>query len=147
MKISVKHRLLIKQILKFLGVQVTCFFILYVFKLSVAIYFTVGTVTAREASYIHICLIIQFIFWIFSLIHYLRWEKKISYIILILGLFYVLILPGDGIYKIPTIIQINNPLPLLIYDIDIIITLNIYLFVMSIAMYYAIVSIRNKLSK
>lgn len=139
MKLSIRHRLLIKKILNFVGIQIVCFFILYVYKLSVAIFYI------SEDYGIHICIIIQYVFWICSLKYYLKWEKIVSYTILAIGLLSILAISDSGIYKIPTIVNINNPLPLLIHDIDIIITLNIYLFLMSIIIYYTTVSIKNKI--
>ena len=142
MKMTIKQIFYIRQTLKVLGLQLVCFAILYVYKLSVVIAYIVEQI-ADETYFIHLCLTIQYIFWIHLFRHYLNWEKKVSYVILILGLLFISSFSCNELFEIPTIIKINNPIPLFIYDIEIIITLNIYLFVASVIMYYTIVSIKK----
>jgi hypothetical protein len=123
-----------KSLIKILLLQFCCIFMLFIFGItySIIVIFELCNISITYA--LIISLIIQYSFWIYQCYNIYKWNKVITALILFIGIVFLLSL-ADNIYNIYPIIKTVRFIPFLQPEIDIMLTIIIYINTSSVMLY------------
>lgn len=134
---------IIKRLLKLFALQISCLFMLFIFGITymMIVIFELLNINIEYACIISI--LAQYVFWIYQCYRIFNWDKTITKATLFIGILLVISLVFIDIHKISTIVHIENIIPFMQPEINIMLTLALYLNVICTTLYFVMINLYN----
>ena len=132
---------IIKQLIKLFALQISCLFMLFIFGIT---YMMIVIFELLDINYEYACIIsilAQYVFWIYQCYRIFNWNKIITQITLFVGIILVMSLVFIDIFKISTIVHIDNIIPFMQPEINMMLTMSLYLNTESVTLYLVIINV------